>query len=353
MIPRRPWILLLAIAVLAIAVDRALARRDGARTDHAAQVLRLLPPERTSGHTVAAISIALGSQEENRLTYLRSKGAWRSREAFGAIADEAAIQTFMRSCFEAQGTPRTEDPARAEAYGLGPEQRIEVTFHGPKLLDAPDRDLLFGFDLGRRFDDGAFGRSFARALGATAILELDHDLARSFSAGTGPELPPWIDTRLCAGLMPEGFAGFREFRVEAQGAEKLTLTMKPPADPSAEPVWTLEQAGRATPCLEWRAGGYTAFWIRGRYEGVASPKRAPELGLDPPAARITLTPSTGAPFTIEIGALRPSGEAWAWNRATNVLMRIARETRAAAIPDAALFLDATRPNPWETWLRQK
>lgn len=350
---RTPWIPLVLVLALALAVDRMLARREGSEGERTALVVPLLSPERTRGRTVAAISIRAGTGDSGRLLYLRSKGLWRSREAFGAVADEIAIQAFLRSCFDARGTPRTDDPARAEAYGLGPDERIEISFHGPKLLDAPDQDLLFGFELGRRFDDGTFGRAFARVLGEPTILEIDRDLARPFTEAASAGLPPLLDTRLCAGLMPEGFAGFRAFEVEAQGAAPFSLSMKPGSEPSGEPVWTLEQRGRTTSCLAWRAGGYTAFWIRGRYEGVASPGRAAELGLDPPAARIRLTPSHGEPFTIEIGALRPSGEAYAWNRGTNVLMQLSREMHTAAIPDAALFVDDSRPNPWESWLQQK
>ena len=335
-------LLLLAL----VAVERALAPRRGDDPLRAPTVGRLIPPEVARGRTVSALSVADGRGE---LLYLRSKGLWRSREGFGAIAETAAVEELVACFLEAQGSERTRDRERAAAYGLGPQQTT-FRLHGPKVIDDPARDVLFAFEVGTSFAGGAHGLAFVRAEGDDAVLEVDRDpravLARHERGG----LPPMLDLRLLAGCLGGDFGGFRRFRVEPRAGSAFVVEH---GDGPPESSWALVRDGAREPAMFWRAGGYTALWVRGRYQGVASPAQAAELGLDPPELRVTLEADGAEPIVVEVSALRPSGEAWVWNRRTNVVMAVDRDTHAEIAATPAMFTDASRENPWERWLRTK
>lgn len=338
------WTTVLLVALLAL--ERALASRGAADSLRTPTVVRLVPPEASRGRTVAALSIA---DDQGELWYLRSKGLWRSREAFGAIAEGAAVEELIACFLEAQGSERTRERGRAAAYGLGPEAPV-FRLHGPKVLDDPAQDVILAFEVGTSFAGGAHGRAFVRAAGSDAVLEVDRDPRALLARHERGRLPPMLDLRLSAGCLASDFAGFRRFRVEprAGGAFEVEHGDGPP-----ESSWTLVQQGARTPALFWRAGGYTALWVRGLYAGVGSPAKARELGLDPPDLRVTLEADGAEPIVFEVSRPRPGGEAWVWNRRTNVVMAVDRDTHAEIAATPAMFTDGSRANPWERWLRTK
>jgi len=319
---------------LALGIERLASSRAH---DFAPRVEKLL--ELPAGTSVAALT--LGSPELGpELVYVRAKGHWRSREAFGAICEESAVEALIASCTQTRGEELTRDPAREARYGLGPEARLSITLHGPKFLDQPDRDVLATLE---------FGRGFGRRAGTPAILELDRD-PHALLARPAKDLPPFVDTRLLAGCFGPGFAGFRRMELAYADGRAFVLETAPPATPDTPPEWTLVRDGSRENALVWRPGGYTSLWIRARAKGFGNPKLAASLGLEHPFLRITLLPTEGEKIELCLGERSLANEAWLWNRRTNVLMRIDGELVAEMAPEASAFTDAVRANPWERWL---
>jgi hypothetical protein len=342
----RVWIVLALLLALFVGADLALARLERGSRAADPRIEKLVPEALAPGEKFAAISLArAGGARE--LLYVRKKGLWRSREAYGAVCDAAALQEILAGFLQARGVLRAEareDPARAREYGLDGEDRIAIAFHGPKILEAADRDVFLAFEVGRSFAQGPNGRCFVRRRGSERILEIDRDPCRMLR-GTTDGLPPLVDTHLLAGSTSERFRGFSEFRVQRGEGAILRVA-------NSESGWFVEREGRREDALPWRVGGYMGLWLRGRFDAVESPARAAELGLSPPATRITLVPDDGEPIEVQLSAPDPSRRAYVWNRATNVVMVVQADLEPLLAPAPELFLDAARPNPWEAWLRK-
>ncbi len=348
----RAILLLAALLAALLGADRWLAGRERARQGSDPAVEPLVAADRMRGATVAAITIG-GSGGE--LVYARKKGVWRSREAHGAVCSEPAVRELLAAFFEARGVARAEGPTGDAEYGFGPGDVLTVSFHGPKFVDAADRDVLCAFEVGRAFREGPRGRAFVREKGATRILEIDRDPRRLLATPLASLLPPLVDARLLAGCLGGGFRGFSEFSVEAPGRERLRVAVDEAAraDGADESTtWFLDRGRGKEAFPGWRVGGYIGLWLRGACDETESPSRAAEHGLDPPAAIVRVTPEGGEPIEIWIGAADDRRRARAWNKNTNVVMVVPERWQPLLAPSAEMFLDATRPNPWEEWLKK-
>ncbi len=350
---RNVWILGSFLAVL-LAADFALDRTERARRARDPAIERLVSQERTFGEKVAAFSV----EEPGRsLLYVRTKGLWRCREAFGAVCDEAAVRELRLCFFDARGVERAQGRADERMWGFGEGDTLAIAFHGPKLLDAPGRDVLIAFEVGRSFAEGRRGRAFVREKGSSRVLEIDRDPRRVLGSDAGRSLPPLVDTRLLAGCLPGGFRGFREFRVETAQGESLRVAIDEVGGEGAgEPAeWFLDRGRGRERLLPYRVGGYIGLWLRGRFGEVVSPARAKELGLDPPAATVHIAPEGpegNAPIELAISAVDGQRRAYAWNKTTNVVAVVPAEWQPLLAPGADMFTDTSRPNPWEAWLRR-
>lgn len=338
-----------ALAVLGglIAWDRAAATRDVRTRAHDPVIERLAPREALAGRTAAAVTIER-PQDGGSLFYARKRGVWRCREAFGAVADERAVEELLASLLGARGVVRTDDPARAAAYGF--DDAVTVVLHGPKVLERPDRDVIAAFELGASVTRDGRSSAFVRASGSARILEIDRDPRATLAQNGDSALPPLIDTHLLAGSTPAGFHGFERLEFAFADGQGYRVESHPSATADAPPDWTVVVGSVESPCPEYRVGGYTGVWLRERLQSVANPARASELGLDPPFATIELTPHGAEPIRFAVGAPTSDGRAYVWNKTTNSVWAISREIFAKLVPDADMFRDATRPNPWERWL---
>jgi len=341
-------ILLLALIALALAADRGLDRARDARRAADPPIERLVAADRLAGERVAAISIESSSRQ---LLYGRKQGLWRCREAFGATCDEAEVRALLASFLDAHGVERASGAGAEAACGLATADRVTVRFHGPKAFEAPDGDLLLAFEVGRSFPEGPHGLAFVREAGSDRILEIDCDPARVL-ASARPPIPPLVDAGFLAGSLAGEFRGFREIRIEPREGEALRITRDLDAPASADSAWILARGDRRESFPGWRVGGYVGLWLRGRFDAFESPLRPAEIGLDPPAARVTLVPETGDPIELAVSAADPAHRARVWNRATNVVGVVPGELQPLLAPRAELFTDASGPNPWEAWLRK-
>ena len=341
-------LLLITLLALAFAADRNLDRAAAVRRAADPAIERLVAPERLAGERVAAISIETSS---GKLLYGRKQGSWRCREAFGAVCDEARLRALLGSLADARGVERAAGPGSESAYGLGAAERVTVRFHGSKALAAPDGDVLLAFEIGRSFPEGPRGRAFVREVGSDRILEIDRDPARALASERG-SIPPLVDAHLLAGSLAGEFRGFREIRIEPLEGEALRITRDPNAPAEPDSAWILERGDRRETFPGWRVGGYVGLWLRGSFEGFESPLHPAEIGLDPPAARITLVPETGDPIELAVSAVDFAHRARVWNRTTNVVGTVSDELQPLLAPSAEMFTDTNGPNPWEAWLRK-
>lgn len=353
---------LLAFGCAALfALVRARDGRGSAPTTGAAALEALVPRSGTEKPTVAALSIAAPGRGVEWL-FVRTKGRWRVREAFGAYADDEAMQELLATLLDARGV--VVDPGAADDATLGARfsltgaTLVRIGLHGSRVLEAPDRDVLARIDLGARVPHAS--GVFARRGDEGPVLELD----RSVDAWTGGlepgELPPLVDRHLVAGSLAPGALGLRRMILEKRGGARLIVELddadgdaNADAGGDAQPHWSLSVDGARQECPPWRAGGYMGAWLRGLASGFEPATRAQELGFDAPFARARLEPDSGEPIELEIGDVEPDRRAYVWNRRTNVLMRIEGSLQPLLAPELADFLDASRANPWERFLQSQ
>jgi hypothetical protein len=139
----------------------------------------------------------------------------------------------------------------------------------------------------------------------------------------------------------------------------MRLARYPAAPAEADAPWILARGERRDPSPGWRVGGYVGLWLRGRFEGFDGARDLAAMGLDAaagpraPAARIVLVPEEGEPVELVVSDVDDRRRARVWNVRTNVVGIVPGEIQPLLAPRAELFLDTTRPNPWEAWLRKR
>lgn len=349
---KRAWIAVIGLLVSLGALVVWSHSRDATDAKDGPRIERLVPKEALANRTVAAVRVESPATNAS-LLYLRAKGVWRCREVPGSVADTTLVETLIASILDARGVEMTRDPSRAAAYGLDDAHRLRVSFHGPKVLDKDgDGDMILAFDIGTSFEDGARGRSFVRAKDGAAIVEIDHDPRALLEKPSAENLPPLLDTRLLAGSTGAGFVGFKQFFFDGADGESFELDSDPPKKEGDLPEWSLVRDGKREPMLYWRVGGYESVWIRGHYDGLASPARARALGLDPPRMKITLVPSAGDPIEMLIGTVTPANLLHVWNKKTNAVYVLPGSLAPLLAPTLKMFIEKDTPNPWEAWLRK-
>ncbi len=65
-----------------------------------------------------------------------------------------------------------------------------------------------------------------------------------------------------------------------------------------------------------------------------------------------ITPEGSEPIELWISRVDDRNRALAWNKNSNVVMFVPGRWQPLLAPNAEMFLDASRPNPWEEWLRK-
>jgi hypothetical protein len=338
----RVVLVLLALCAALAAGAAVLGPRGPAPAEPA--LVRLAADLALERRTVAAVSVEVRGRDV-RWLFARSKGRWRAREAFGAFLDEHAFQAWLADLLDARGLVVSDDPARAAEYGLAPELLVRVGLHGPRVLDAENRDELAVFELGR----GPDGRTFGRRAGSAETCELDRALLEPLGALEPGSLPRFVDTHLLAGSLEPGVLGFRRIAIERRDGPRIELARDAAEDGSA--AWRVASDGAESTAIAWRAGGLLGFLLRGHGRAFAPPSEAAGHGLDAPFARLVLEPDAGAPVELLLSDLSLAKEAWLWNRRTNVLLRVDAETHRQLTPEPEDFTDPGRPNPWERWLQ--
>jgi len=305
---------------------------------------------------VAAISARLGAQE---WLWYRSKGEWRSREAFGALCDRAAVEAWLARLVQAQGavlvTSQTEAAFTDEQLrSLGFASPLHITLHGSGLTKREDRDALLDVELGQAqaaTSAPPSGRTLVRRAytsGTDQVLEIPYD-ARGPLAPDEDGLPAFVDRSLLAGCTGPGFAGFQRYVVQRRDGARLTINSQAATTADGARTWSIDDGQSNVEALPWRAGGYGSLWILAKAERYAAPARAAELGLDTPIATIELLDSTNTTTRLVIGGLE-GGFRWMRNERTGLVMAVSSSLDNQLMPVRDDFLPSRGDNPWERWL---
>ncbi|MEY2786790.1 MAG: hypothetical protein RL277_3002 [Planctomycetota bacterium] len=328
---------LIALLAVCAALLRWLPSREARPAVAAQTLLAAKPAEQVAGFTISA-----GPDASWR--YVRSKGQWRCLDAQGAFAEESAVQELLRAALETRGTP-VPFPAAAD-----PVWKLEL--QGSRLLEREDRHVLVSVELLRRFDGPPGGHALARVSGAPErVLDIDTDLAQ-LAKSAGPALPPLLDARLGAGCFDNSFRYFQRYFFDYTEGPSFEVRSSPRAEDPARLDWVLAEEGRAMPAIEWRAGGYGGIWIRAKALAFASRQRLAQLGLEPPFLTMVAQPDSGPALVIRAARPTLSRECWIYNETSGLLMQVDPALLEQILATPAMFTDASRPNPFERWLRK-
>jgi hypothetical protein len=324
------------LAVL-VAAERTLARRDASPPS---AIERLVPPGTTAGRTAAAFSLESGGSS---LLYLRSKGLWRCAQAFGAVCETDRVEALLSAVLDTRGTLVCADAECAARSGFDDPAALSLGLHGPQVLSDDGRDLIARVV----YAPSRPGATFARLEGSGRVLAVDRD-ARAF-LDTNGRPAPLVDTRLLAGCLAPGFAGFQRIFVD-RGDDGFELSSEEPAVPGQERRWQLVEGDARRETILWRIGGYVSLWVRARWDRIEDPRQAAALGLDPPLARVTLAPNVGPTVEVFVSAADAANRVHVWNRATNVVAAVGAELLPLIVPQPEDFTRSEGANPWEAWL---
>ena len=333
---------------------RAIARDEEALRASRSRVGHLLTPEERALGPLAAVIVETGGTS---LLYGRVQGEWRCREYHLAPADTAAIESLHQKLVGAEGTVHTSEVDEAPTYGINTPQTIRVSFCGPKVLEAPDRDVLFAFDVGKAVPgrDGAFvrrrGTKEIWAIGSNPRIELTSTVA--------PGLPPMLEK----GVLPRSWAGWRgdlqrifvDHEASGYELERRLLPLDPAEMKPGELPWSwILDPGPNELTAGAPSQAYAYFLQQVPYLGVLPSDRFDELGLAAPRARVTLAAAEdgGAPLEAHVSRARPDGTAAVWVPLTKTLYLVSEEVAGLLAPDRALFLPGREDNPWDGYLRQ-
>ena len=347
--------LVLALLVLGCAfAARLLEARAHDETASAERtVQRLVDADKAQDLSVAAVRVRDFARGDEFL-YVRSKGVWRCASTFGAVAEAEQLTTLLGDFTEARGVLRSRDPQRADAYGFADATRFEVSFHGPRVLEDEDEDVLLAFEVGRALKGTSRGRSFVRERGRPEVWEIDRNARTLLERPEESNLPPLLDRRLLGGPWEGRPHGFQAVTIERPNSTiRVRYVELPPERHTPEGIgwtWQVESSTRNGAASPYRALGYTAFALHARYVGFANPRQAEELGLLPYAARVTLEPRQGDAMHLTVGRPTPQGVSYVFHEENKMLLQIDAESARLLAPTLEMLLDTDIANPWELFL---
>lgn len=345
-----PSLLLLALLVALLAADDALLERQRAARDEGVRVGRFLPKAEGDALLVAAVTLRAG--DGRQWVYGRIGGLWRCLDLHQAPVREADVQALLDGVRDGEGTLHSRDPARAADYGFGTERAWTVSFHGPGLMSAPDKDVRLAVEVGDRVP-GLQG-CYLRRLGQDAVWAVDRDLHEQLDAG-GPA--PLLDPH----LLPSGWPPSREpiRRVQVQREDGVAYAIEaraseppPGAPPGTEGGvrWVLvDGSGGEQPLGHILGISYLSFLGVAAWEEIVDPAELPALGLEHPAARLVLQAGISSLSLLASGP-DAQGRRVLVNPELKCAYRVSADVFTLLVPDKEQLLFAP-VNPWEAWLK--
>jgi len=299
----------------------------------------LVSPEERAELKLTGFSLTNAGE---RFEYRRSEGVWRCVSTFGAVGDPRLITDLTHALLTRTAAWRAPSSAPQSMSAFELDAPLKVEFFreegaGPPLI----------FHLGARVNS-AFGASlFVIREGVEGIWELDSADLDAWLSHKDSGLPPLLDQRLTAGCPLDPSRGVARAFIDFEAGASLELRAESSED---EVRWILSDGSGRLEVLPYRLAGWLAFLQRAPYVGFANPQTAPERGLTPPAARVTLFPR-GAPAIELILGRELQGKRYLLNKTSGMLLLLPQGWSELVAPTTRTLTVAEGENPWENWLR--
>jgi hypothetical protein len=348
---KRPLLVLALIAVLLVGADRLLSARSPS-AGHAPELVHLAGELRGGNKVIAGLSLDLDEGRE-RYLYARSRGVWRCLSAWGAPCDGEHVEQLVVGLLAARGVVLDGSGATADSFGLAGPGALEIALHGKALVEDPGGDELL------RVRFAGAESPFVRVAPRPSVVELDFRLGAALKRD-GEGLPPLLDTRIAPIVFPEPGQRVAQLLVQRSDGPPFELTRRAkepsaapdPEDPAAalDWEWWLSDGAREVALAPLRGEAYVTWIPRAPYVALADPASAPERGLAPARAKLTLVPDGGEPLEIEVGSRGPDGGLWV--RTPQVLSFIDAASARMLLPELDELTDDSRENLWDIALRK-
>ena len=295
--------------------------------------------------------------------YGRSNGIWRCFSHFGLVGNALAIQELLLAATRIETLAVPTDEALAEGdvqgYGLDPNERIRIEFHGAGVRPGTEQlDVLFAVDLGHAL---ARGGAFARTVDTDDVVVLDVDLARGLRRDrslvqslTLAETPPLADPHLIPTAWPSLASGFKQIFVDHADGSGYSLEDEAIAglmgDAPRAAGYTLvdSETGleRAThPVL---GTGYTLFLALAPYRAPVDPRTL--ANSSGPETVITIQAADGGICELSILPAAIGTDRVVINSWSGTAHLVSGEVAKLLAPSPEQLIDTALGNPWHEYV---
>jgi len=348
----RRVLILAALLVALVAVDRSQRDTAAERRQDALRVRAFVPAAQREGKAVAVVRVQDGDGTVH--LYGREAGLWRCLDFRAAPALGDGLEQLISGLFEAQGVVLSEKPQQPHDYGLDVPSMRTISLHGAAWTPKdPTGDQVVAIDVGAAVV-GADG-CYARVRGEHAIWTIDVDPG----AITGREpsaRPSLIDPALVPAAWPGVSPRLQSIRVARVGQPAYQLEMRAREISPEEAMqgvpgfeWILKREGGAEEKTAFApAVGFSGHLLSAPWAEVVDSALATTLGFDAPRAEVTLTGGGGDPCRLVLGSRTPSGRLAVFNSASSLVYEVDPAEEALLFPAAEAFAEGATVNPWDT-----
>lgn len=335
--------------------DSVLERDSQALRDPRNRIGRLIRAEERDALEIAAISVGRGDGPRHLFTPI--EGVWRCPTWQDALVAKEQVDALLKALLEAEGMARSSDPARASDYGIGGSAGLRVQLHGPALLKRADRDVRLEIEFGTRQSDGDGG--YVRRADHPAIWSIDTDPWTPLNSPV-PGSPPLLDPHVVPRIWPGESRRVDRLVIEHDGGPKIELTLHE-VQVSEEEMRTgklsyrfeMQVDGNDTPVHDRHAMSYLGYLFGAPWQEILPGRRAAELGLEAPAARVSLFPAKGEMCQLWVGSDQPEGGVPVLNLTSGSLFLMARDAALALAPPLELLLLDSQEDVWQRWQQRR
>jgi hypothetical protein len=336
-----------------VACERALSLPERSERRASSRLRRLVPPALLEGKSVAAIRVEDTARRE-ALLYARTSSGWRCLSRYGVPADEARLSSYVEQILEAQGILQSQDPGRANRFGLDPPSLLRVSLHGARLLHDRGHDLIALAEIGAAVPGGR--GTYARSGVTNEVIAVDVDLRTDLAWPKALGLAPLLDPRIVPAVW-SGSASVERIAVRPQSGAAFELRKRPRTPKPEEFLrgglpwdWVLVAGGREQSTPQGPSNAYASFLQSATYNLALDPRLADGLGLARPRARVVLYPPEGKAVEIQIGGPAPAGGIVVKNALTQGVFAVDSQVAALLVPRAEALRHAAKVTPWDSRL---
>jgi hypothetical protein len=308
----------------------------------------------------AATAVVVEYRTGEKFIYAKvAQDQWKCLNYRNAIASGERIERgLINKLFESEGHVQSDDSSLAPQYGLDTASMVKVSVHGPGFdAKTATGDRIAQIDVGAPSHDR--DGCFMRRSGEQKIWAMDSNPHPELDRPPGVKLPPLLDPSLIPMYWVMAAQRVMAVKVERAGAAAFELEVR---DKQISPEdmkqgkspfdWYFKKGGNEMLCDQTAAMGFTSILMRAPYSDVIDASEFSKLGFDKPAAKLTLTPSAGAPMEIFLaGAESPNRKFSIYNAATQSVYEVEKGLANYLFPLEAELITPGR-NIWKPLMDQ-